>query len=123
MSGGAFNYLCYENDLEGLLGKVHDLSDMTDALAHLGYAADAAQETASLLAHIRATNARVEASSRRLTEVWKAMEWWKSCDWGEDAVRQALADYRGEPASSEKAYTLTPEEAVVIDALRSTKRA
>jgi len=121
VSGGSFNYLCYETDLEGLTGKRQELSEMADALAELGYAADAAEETASLLAHIRATNTRINASAKRLYGVWKAVEWWKSCDRSEDAVHAALAEYRGETHAPKATYRLTPEEAAVVDALRSTK--
>jgi hypothetical protein len=30
-----------------------------------------------------------------LADVWKAVEWWDSCDSGEDAVEEALKKYRG----------------------------
>ena len=105
MSGGSFNYLCDARDLEDLMAKRHDLSDMVDALAHLGYAADAAQETASLLAQIRAANARAEASTERLRDVWKAVEWWKSGDRDEDAVKEALDKYRGEISGSTSSWS------------------
>lgn len=121
MGGGSFNYLCRATDLEDLAKQRHDLSDMVDALAHLGYAADAAQETASLLAQIRATQARAQASAQRLADVWKAVEWCKSYDWGEERIHEALAKYRGETAAPEKTYTLTPEEAAMVDDLRAIK--
>lgn len=121
MSGGSFNYLCHAGDLEDLIAKRHHLDEMATTLAHLGYAADAAQETASLLAHIRSTNARAEASTDRLSGVWKAVEWWHSADRGEDAVHQALAKYRGETHTPRTTYQLTADEAAVVDALRTTR--
>jgi len=97
MSGGSYNYLCYgSDDLAELLGKESDLRDMADRLAGLGYAEDAARETEELLTMLRQWKTRAEVRGRRLKEVWKAVEWWDSCDWTEDQVREALAKYRGD---------------------------
>jgi hypothetical protein len=96
MSGGSYNYLCNSWDVEDLLRHKSDLSDMTDRLAALGYAEDAAKETYLLLVLLRQMETRVEVHLQRLTDVWKAVEWWDSSDWGEDAVKEALAKYRGE---------------------------
>lgn len=102
MSGGSYNYLgliCYD-DLAELLGKESDLRDMADRLAGLGYAQDAARETEELLTMLRQWRTRAEVRVRRLSDVWKAVEWWDSRDSSEDQVRKALAEYRGEGAAS-----------------------
>lgn len=94
MSGGSFNYLCDTWDLDHLLGKQGSLEAMSQALATVGYAQDAARETEELLVLLRQWQNQAEVRLKRLTPVWKAMEWWKSNDWGEDDFREALAEYR-----------------------------
>jgi hypothetical protein len=95
MSGGSYNYLAFKSgaDLLGGSGD-YDLEAMADRLAGLGYAADAAKETISLLLTIRAARNRIEVSVERLTRVWKAVEWWDSADYGEGDVKEALEQYR-----------------------------
>lgn len=98
MSGGSYNYLgsiCYD-DLEELLGKEAELRQMADRLAGLDYAQDAARETEELLVMLRQWQTRAEVRVKRLVGVWHAVEWWDSCDWSEEQVRQALAKYRSE---------------------------
>lgn len=97
MSGGSFNYLCHSWDLNDIVGKLGDLEAMSQALAGLGYAQDAARETEELLVILRQWQVQTEVRLHRLTPVWKAMEWWQSCDSSEDGFREALAEYRGEP--------------------------
>lgn len=94
MSGGSYNYLCHVQDLEDLRSHRYDLEEMASRLAGLGYAQDAARETEELLLLLRQWEVRAAARLERLTEVWKAVEWWDSCDSGEDEVRAALAKYR-----------------------------
>jgi hypothetical protein len=96
MSGGSYNYLCHSWDLEDLLKQKASLSDMADRLSALGYAEDAAKETYTLLVLLRQFETRAEVHAERLRDLWKAVEWWDSADWGEDSVRKALAAYRGD---------------------------
>lgn len=95
MSGGSYNYLCHTFDLESLVAHRHNLRDMAERLGRLGWAKDAAVETRTLLADLDALEVHHEATRERLYEVWKAVEWWDSCDWSEDQVRTALLKYRG----------------------------
>lgn len=96
MSGGSYNYLCYGIDLEDLISKRGDLREMADRLAELGYAEDAAKETEEPLVFLNQWTVRAEVRMKRLADVWKAVEWWDSSDYGEDDVHEALARYRGE---------------------------
>lgn len=98
MSGGSYNYLCYQ-DADALLNRDGDLQEMADRLAGLGYANDAAKETQSLLLEIRRCKNRIQSVAERLEPVWHAIEWWDSNDWGEDQVKAAIAKYRGESNS------------------------
>ncbi|MEI5032392.1 hypothetical protein RB201_04125 [Streptomyces sp. S1A(2023)] len=96
MSGGSYNYLCYVSDLEDINGKRHTLREMADRLAELGYAQDAAAETEELLVMLQQWEIRAQVRAKRLADVWKAIEWWDSCDSSEDAVKAALTKYRGD---------------------------
>lgn len=93
MSGGSYDYL-YCKEIDSLVGYDAVLQEMADDLASLGYAADAAQETQRLLEDIRAFRNRAETKLSRLSDVWKAKEWWRSCDSGEDEFKAALENYR-----------------------------
>ena len=103
MSGGSYNYLCHkdERDLLGGWSEEEDLRHMADRLAGLGYAEDAARETEELICMLRQSRIRIETRVQRLRDVWKAVEWWDSCDWQEKGVHEALSAYRGETDSSE----------------------
>lgn len=94
MSGGSYNYLYHTWDLSDLVQKKQDLADMFDRLAGLGYAQDAAKETYALLVQLRQFEIQTMVHVERLQELWKAIEWWDSADWGEDSVKNALAEYR-----------------------------
>ncbi|WP_435279299.1 hypothetical protein [Streptomyces sp. 1222.5] len=96
MSGGSFNYLCHAWDLSDIVTKQGDLQEMAEALAALGYAQDAARETEELLVILRQWEVRTSVRLDRLREVWKAMEWWQSCDSSEDRFKKALNEYRGD---------------------------
>ncbi|MEU1071924.1 MULTISPECIES: hypothetical protein [unclassified Streptomyces] len=96
MSGGSYNYLFTAQDLEDLQARRHDLEEMANRLAGLGYAQDAARETEELLALFRQWETRAALRMRRLADVWHAVEWWDSNDSSEDAVHEALAKYRDE---------------------------
>ncbi|MGW7688828.1 hypothetical protein ACWGMA_08030 [Streptomyces asiaticus] len=96
MSGGSYNYLCYAQDLEDLHNRRHDLEEMANRLAGLGYAQDAARETEELLVLFRQWETRAVVRMRCLADVWQAIEWWDSCDSSEDRVREALASYRAD---------------------------
>jgi hypothetical protein len=93
MSGGSYNYLCYKQ-ADDILENLGNLQDMADRLAGLGYAEDAATETQELLLIIRQYQNRINASLKRLTDVWRAVEWWDSSDSGEESVKKALENYR-----------------------------
>ncbi|ASU81529.1 hypothetical protein CDO52_00860 [Nocardiopsis gilva YIM 90087] len=121
MSGGSYNYLCYADDLAELFERRDDLAGMADVLARLGYAPDAASETQQLLLDLRATDIRVQASIRRLSGVWKAVEWWHSSDSSEEAVYDALAAYRGGGPVKRMPYQLTPDEQAAVEELRRTR--
>ncbi len=95
MSGGSYNYLCFK-EIDELINMQSDLQDMSDRLAGLGYATDAARETQELIQIIRQSINRMEPIKKRLYGIWHAVEWWDSCDSGEDDLKSELKRYRGE---------------------------
>lgn len=101
MSGGSYNYLIHKDAGELLQGNgVGDLQAMSDRLAGLGYAVDAARETQEVLLQIRQAQNRIQTSIDRLRVVWRAVEWWDSCDSSESDLKKALGEYRGEQKES-----------------------
>jgi hypothetical protein len=92
MSGGSYNYLCHK-EFSGH-SSMDDLDSMVDRLAGLGYAEDAAKESMELLLIIKQFEVRAETIANRLNGVWKAVEWWDSCDSDEERVKEALEMYR-----------------------------
>lgn len=93
MSGGSYNYLCHA-EAETLVNYTVELQEMADRLAGLGYADDAARETQELLLTIRQCQNRIKSIADRMSGVWRAVEWWDSCDTSEDSVKSALEKYR-----------------------------
>lgn len=97
MSGGSYEYLyVWADDLEQLVARRYHLKEMAERLSGLPYARDAAIETERILAAIERLQIQLQVRGEALKDVWKAVEWWDSCDSGEDAVKKALAEYRGD---------------------------
>lgn len=67
---------------------------LTDWL-ELGYE-DAAEETEQIKLMANAFRVRMEIRIDRLRHVWKAVEWYDSCDSGMELVEQAMKKYRDE---------------------------
>jgi hypothetical protein len=95
MSGGSFNYLHTRDVTDLLRDGSGDLSHMVGELMELGYASDVAEDTAAILRDVRRTEDRLQTKIKRLAPVWRAMEWWRSCDISQADFKASLADYRG----------------------------
>lgn len=97
MSGGSYDYLyVWADDLGELVQRRHHLQEMAERLSGLPYARDAAIETERMLAAIERLEIQVKVRGEALKDVWHAVEWWDSCDWSEERVKEALAKYRGD---------------------------
>ena len=92
MSGGSYNYLCYA-DFPDICSKISDLEDMRDRLLALGYM-DSAEETEGVILMIKSFRVRIEARIKRLNEIWQAVEWKDSGDWGMENIEEAIKKYR-----------------------------
>lgn len=94
MSGGSYDYLCFK-EADELFNSESSIKEMFDALAGLGYAEDAARATMDLLLEVRRSRVCLQAMKDKLEPVWKAIEWWHSCDTSEDDLKRSLDEYRG----------------------------
>lgn len=92
MSGGSFSYLCYK-DASELMGCTDELDRMRDILICLNYT-DIAQDVQRLIEYIKSATITIETLSEMLNEVFYAVEWYYSADWGKDEMLKVLNDYR-----------------------------
>lgn len=82
MSGGSFNYLYCAT----LLDRQGDLEAMAQTLA----AFPGGQRAAAMTQAIVDDTQRAE---RALSDVWHAVEWWQSCDYGPEQVAEELSAF------------------------------
>lgn len=95
MSGGSYNYLTAALDLEDLLSKRRDLEAMANRLETLSEiefpgAHAAGRMTRELLVKIELWESHASVTAALLSGVWHDVEWWDSCDYGPDQVREGL---------------------------------
>jgi phage shock protein A len=92
MSGGAFDYLHEAaGDAADLAAKRSQLDRMARRLDELPHGAPAARATRDVLAALDAAAAASEA----LRDVWHAVEWFDSADYGEEQTVAVLARFAG----------------------------
>lgn len=92
MSGGSYNYLyCHASGLEAQRGDIEAMRDRLQGLegSKAPGAAKAARATRMVLNHLKLA----EDHAQQLAEVWRAVEWRDSGDWGDDELLGALQDF------------------------------
>jgi hypothetical protein len=111
MSGGSYEYL-YVKCADEILTSSRMLRLMQDRLSGLPYAQLAAQETQEIIEECERFNQSVNHRLGRIAPVWKAVEWWDSCDSGESEVKKAMKEFLGrmKPALSRTPAPLPPPE-------------
>lgn len=92
MSGGSFNYL-YCKDTPDLFEAVEDLEGVELHLLQRGDE-DIARDVRRLIEYIKTAENRISVLRENLAEVFKAVEWRASGDWGDERLQQALDTYR-----------------------------
>jgi hypothetical protein len=93
MSGGSFDYLCYAVEIGTLGERRGAIEAMAQALDEYDQpaAAKAADRTRAVLAALDAA----DELARQLSDVWHAVEWHHSSDWGEEDVLEVLQKHWG----------------------------
>jgi hypothetical protein len=94
MSGGSYDYLCYK-DPGDLINYIETLESMANRLQTLK-CEDGAAETYDLIRIIKQSDMRISTIQKRLSDLWHAVEWFDSCDFGEEDVMEAINKYRCE---------------------------
>lgn len=87
ISGGSYNYLCFV-DADEIGQRLGDLDGMAAALEEI--CPEAAAATRDLADHVRAAQPKIDA----LKDLWHAVEWWHSSDWGRERAEEVAARYR-----------------------------
>ena len=117
MSGGSYDYLCFrdEGDIFSHIGNLRDMAARLDEVCP-----EAAAETRALFDGPRSLMAELEARIKRLTDLWKAVEWRDSSDWTDAQLAQAVEQFRAQgPAAS----TLVDDAARTQEITRLTTQA
>lgn len=92
MSGGSYNYLyLHTGGLEAQRGDIKAMRDRLQGLEEQNVpgAAKAARGTRMVLNRLKLAEQHAQA----LSEVWHAIEWRDSGDYGDDQVNETLAEY------------------------------
>lgn len=104
MSGGSYNYLCFA-DGSDVLTKLGDLQSMADRLDEV--CPEAAGETRALFAGPKSLRAELEERLKRLTDLWYAVEWRDSGDWGDAQLAEAVEKFRTQGPAPDALVTET----------------
>ena len=91
MSGGSYDYLCFM-EFDKIIDNLDLLDKMAERLIELGYIA-AAMETYKAKNEVEAAMVRYEAHKERLENLWRAVEWYDSGDWGLEDAKEAYIEY------------------------------
>nr|DAX77597.1 MAG TPA: hypothetical protein [Bacteriophage sp.] len=94
LSGGSFDYLCYE-DVPELMNSssIANLESMVQHLQEYGYE-DIARDTQRLIEYIQSASIRIEVLSENLNDVFHAVEWHESGDISRETMIERLENYR-----------------------------
>lgn len=93
MSGGCYNYLCCKSSLEDIVTEEEYLEQVIKDLIKYDYK-DISNDVNNLLQDIKETRVRIEEQLERLNQVFKAVEWYESGDYGESNLKEILEQYR-----------------------------
>lgn len=105
MSGGSYDFLCHKDESDifscSAATALHDMANRLDALCP-----EAAAETRALFDGPGSLRHELSWRIGRLTDIWKAVEWVDSSDWGKDQLDHAVEQFRQRPAAP---VTMTTE--------------
>lgn len=93
MSGGSLGYLYCISSAEELLNRTADMEIAEAELIERGYL-DIAKDVRRLIEYCKSASVRIEVLMNNLEDVFKAVEWRLSSDYGEDSLIEHLEAYR-----------------------------
>lgn len=80
MSGGSFNYICFNLEAERIFLKIHDLEDMLESIKDDKELEDVANELSLYLQYLYRQKLQIDGNAKRFEDLVQAIEWWKSGD-------------------------------------------
>lgn len=92
MSGGSLNYL-HLREPDELFEQLDDLEKVEKELVAQGHI-DIAQDVRRLIEYILTAENRIRVLAGNLKEVFHAVEWWLSGDYGDACLQNAIEKYR-----------------------------
>ena len=92
MSGGSLNYLCYAKT-SSLFDRINDMEYVEKTLLEHGYK-DIAADVRRLIEYCISAENRITVLFDNLNDVFHAVEWYRSADYGEDCLIEHLEAYR-----------------------------
>ena len=92
MSGGSLGYL-YCKEPEDLFNRLDVLLDAETYLIQHGYE-DIASDVRRLIEYIQTARIRIGVLHKNLADVFHAIEWHLSADYGEDTAKRVFEEYR-----------------------------
>jgi hypothetical protein len=96
MSGGSYDYL-YRRDADELLGpgdSLEQLERMAARLTELGYDAIGSR-TRDVIRYVDHARERVTEDAGVLRDIWHAVEWYDSADYGFDQLTKVIEEWAG----------------------------
>lgn len=92
MSGGSLNYLFCKEPAQ-LFDHIEDMVQVEDELIRHGYT-DIAKDVRRLIEYVKTGEVRIGTLSEQLNDVFHAVEWYLSADYGEKSLLTHLEEYR-----------------------------
>ena len=92
MSGGSLNYLCYKEP-EELFHYIEEMEMVEQELICQG-AQDIARDVRRLIEYVKSAENRISVLSEQLNDIFHAVEWYQSADYGENTLQEHIEKYR-----------------------------
>lgn len=92
MSGGSLNYLCYKEP-EELFHYISEMEEVEQVLIGQG-AEDIAKDVRRLIEYVKSAEIRIGVLSGQLNDIFHAVEWRLSADYGDETLKKHIEQYR-----------------------------
>lgn len=93
MSGGSLGYLYCKTEADEIMRHIDEMERAEAELIERGYI-DIARDVRRLIEYCKSAQIRIEVLMSNLKEVFHAIEWYISADYGEDTLIKKLNEYR-----------------------------